>query len=175
MATLGFSTKWPQHMDGGDTDFVAKIWKGLEQELNILDYVNFMIDSWYDIREESVRLFPSSLDSFNPKLHTIRHDPKNLWKPGRKIHPVVFNRTKKRFQFAPVLECKSVQKIEIKYNNYSRNIFIDNNHLTMYYQDLNKLSKNEGFNLVDDFFRFFNKDFEGKIIHWTNYKYQFIF
>jgi hypothetical protein len=72
MATLGFSTKWPQHMDGGDTDFVAKIWKGLEQ-------------------------------------------------------------------------------------------------------DLNKLSKNEGFNLVDDFFRFFNKDFEGKIIHWTNYKYQFIF
>lgn len=28
-----------------------------------------------------------------------------------------------------------------------------------------------GFDSVKDFFRYFNKDFKGKIIHWTDLKY----
>ena len=33
------------------------------------------------------------------------------------------------------------------------------------------LAKNDGFDSVDDFFKWFDKDFNGKIIHWTNKKY----
>jgi len=36
---------------------------------------------------------------------------------------------------------------------------------------INHLAKNDGFEGIEDFFKWFNEDFKGKIIHWTNYKY----
>lgn len=33
------------------------------------------------------------------------------------------------------------------------------------------IAGNDGFNSIDDFFAYFNKDFSGKIIHWTDLRY----
>ena len=30
---------------------------------------------------------------------------------------------------------------------------------------------NDGFDSIENFLRWFNKDFEGKIIHWTGFRY----
>lgn len=38
-------------------------------------------------------------------------------------------------------------------------------------EEINTLAKNDGFDSTHDFFRWFNKSFTGKIIHWTNLKY----
>lgn len=181
MATIGFSVKFPW---GEETHFVPKIWKGL------VDYNGYTIADIFlyavAIEEKGLidKLFPHNLENLEnifPKIHTIREDKANLWKPGRKIHPVVFNQTKDRFQFAPVLECKSVQKIEIRYipempgrgcikiNGIFKSVF--NSNFSDDKDFLNQLALNDGFNSIEDFFRFFNKDFTGKIIHFTDFEY----
>ena len=109
-----------------------------------------------------------------PKLHTIRSDPKNRWKAGNKIHFVINNRTKDRFQFAPVLECKSVQNIRIRHSliPYPPGVFVgDNLMYRLAPEEIEDLARNDGFNSVEDFFKWFDKDFDGKIIHWHENKY----
>ena len=175
MATIGFSVKFSW---GEETHFVPKIWEG------IIEYGLF--PQWaslpYLLLAEGKNLdYIFKKEGISPKIHTIREDKADLWKPGRKIHPVVFNRTKDRFQFAPVLECKSVQKIEIRYipempwrgcikiNGIFKSVF--NSNFSDDKDFLNQLALNDGFNSVEDFFRFFSKDFSGKIINWTDFKY----
>jgi hypothetical protein len=182
MATLGFSTQWPKRMGGKPTEFVPKIWVGIVKELpfSLCDWDTFEASAYKKIGDKGLDAFESeSMQPLNPKLHTIRVDEKNLWVPGRKIHMVVFNRTKNRFQFAPVLEVKSVQKITInteggiwdeKENKTYPLVWINNNHL-MEVKELKQLAVNDGFDSVEHFFQWFNSDFEGKIIHWTNLKY----
>ena len=34
-----------------------------------------------------------------------------------------------------------------------------------------RLMTNDGFDSPEDFFEWFDEDFEGKIIHWTHFKY----
>src|SRR5699024_2081987 len=68
-----------------------------------------------------------------PKIHTIRHDEKDRWKPGMKIHPIINNRTKNRFQFAPVVECQSVQKIKIKRGRLGSTIRVEIDDKIFYY------------------------------------------
>lgn len=121
--------------------------------------------------------------NLHPKFHTIRPDPHNRWRPGTKIHFVINNRTKDRFQFAPVIEVKSVQEIEItrhgplaeipmtmKYHRVGMKVVIDGG-LVDGYEMLEFLALNDGFNSVEDFLKYFNYDFSGKIIHWTDLKY----
>lgn len=106
----------------------------------------------------------------HPKIHTIRLDPHDRWRPGVKIHFVINNRTKNRFQFAPVLECVSVQKIEIKWRSLIEPaIWIDGHLLDD--DEKTELAENDGFPSFSEFMNFFNQDFTGKIIHWTDLKY----
>lgn len=95
-----------------------------------------------------------------------------------KIHMVVFNRTKNRFQFVPVLQCKAVQDVNIVYADHRIEVFIDCRHydgISMRddteHEKLLTLARNDGFDSTESFFRFFNKDFAGKIIHWTDLRY----
>lgn len=37
--------------------------------------------------------------------------------------------------------------------------------------EMKQLAANDGFNSLNDFFNWFNQDYEGFIIHWTNLKY----
>ena len=103
------------------------------------------------------------------KIHTIRLDPHNRWKPGMKIHFATDIRTKNYNQFFEG-ECKSVRKIEILHLHNTILVFIDEEKILLT-DMLTQLALNDGFNSVEDFFKWFNKDFTGKIIHWTDFRY----
>lgn len=126
------------------------------------------------------------------KIHTIRIDATNRWKPGMKIHFSTGARTKK-YKCFTVGKCISTQTIEIEemimtdarkcyvytekitHKNWSeefKKIFkvtIDGRVLTS--AEIDTLARNDGFNSTHDFFRWFNGNFIGKIIHWTDFKY----
>jgi hypothetical protein len=168
--TLGFSTKWPKQMGelaGQPNWFVEKILKSLP------------FPGWHQIISEQT--MPDKVNDFaliclEPKLHTIRTG--NRWKAGMKIHPVINNRTKNRFQFAPILECKNVQEMIIEYDNEKPNVYVDKQlffwHTRMNsfgHENMLTLAKNDGFPSVEAFFEYFNQDFKGQIIHWTDLKY----
>lgn len=117
------------------------------------------------------------------KIHTIRRDQHDRWKSDNIIHFATGVRTQKYKQFHESV-CISVQSINIYWgsayegfisinNEYYESFFVvngivrgvDNNDL------LKNLSRNDGFPTIEKFFKWFNKDYEGKIIHWTDFKY----
>ncbi len=172
---LPFQTKFK---DGAPTYFVKKIWAGLIMQnlITAAEGVEFMKALKSPHRDLVTNIDATDLVAFAPKLHTMREDAKDRWKPGINIHMVVFNRTKNRFQFAPVLECKSVQKIEVIYTGHDYPcVKIDGRLYYLWvkqdYNLLKKLALNDGFKSVEHFFSWFNKDFAGKIIHWTDLRY----
>lgn len=178
--TLSFSTKWPETMGelaGQPNYFIDKIWHSLidneiANSIQLDDYSVKHLHQFNDYWSNDYRRNPG-------KNHTIRSG--NRWKSGMKIHPVINNRTKDRFQFAPVLDCKSVQDIEIKEMIMTANdcvklqdgrvftISIDGKYLIG--EEIIKLALNDGFPSVEAFFQYFNTDFKGQIIHWTDLKY----
>lgn len=111
-----------------------------------------------------------------PKLHTIRLDKSNRWKPDTLIHFVINNRSKNMMRFLPVLKCTFTQNIKIHYwynpvtQQFDKpSVYVDNKELTR--KQINTLAVNDGFNNRAEFFEYFINDFEGKIIHWTNLMY----
>lgn len=120
------------------------------------------------------------------KIHTIRLDQHNRWKPGNKIHFATGIRTKNYNQFKSGI-CKSIQTIEIKHRG-GKYLCLDFDNETGVWINgklkfaitgiihegtdfMNLLAKNDGFKNYYEFFEWFNKDFKGKIIHWTNFNY----
>jgi len=162
--------------------FIEKIWAGLPFCGDTkTDYYNNCIfnrgKGWDNPLVDEGEYF-----SFLSKLHTIRRDSNSRWRSGMDIHMVINNRTKNRFQFAPVMECKSVQTIEILHALGHALVKIDGeffgeiyhygfDDIHEYTNDLEVLAINDGFPSVEAFFQYFNKDFKGKIIHWTDLKY----
>lgn len=121
------------------------------------------------------------------KKHSIREDKFNRWKPGMIIQHAYGVRTKNYECFAGGI-CISIQQLEIKeyhmdtdqYLSHSYileekgvtkifRVYVDGKLLTD--SDIYQLALNDGFDCTRDFFRWFNKPFKGKIIHWTNLKY----
>ncbi|WMX16543.1 hypothetical protein [Aureispira sp. CCB-E] len=149
-----------------DNHFVLKIWA------SILAMNNHSFCSLYNQYYNGYRLktgveWGDYNKSVKPKIHTIRADKKDRWKVGTKIHFVINPYDTKRFQFAPILKVTAIQTIQI------RNIFNDANGVSIDGRELSKeeiqeLAFNDGFDTVKDFWDYFKwKDFEGKIIHWT--------
>lgn len=188
--TLPFSTTWPKHMKdlaGQPNYFQYKILKGLLHD-GIID-----TDHYEDLYQELVGINYGATETYDcdPKLHTLRTDPKNRWKADMPIHFVIHNRTKNRFQFAPITKCVSVQKVVIKWNclnesfyspldsmNKVKHILLDGNSVSLQIDnkrlnigEISNLATNDGFPSLEAFFDYFNTDFEGKIIHWTDRKY----
>lgn len=157
--TLGFSTqinKKPNH-------FVAKIWRSFLHgvEMNGKEFKDY-----FEILTSEYKIF---IDQVKPKLHTIREDAHDRWKAGNDIHFVINNRTPERFQFAPVVKCISTQSIKIKHTAAGIFVIVDNKILN--HSETETLAINDGFETLEDFFKYFNKSFSGKIIHWTDKKY----
>lgn len=85
-------------------------------------------------------------------------------------------------RFAPRVPVVTVQKIDI---NWCDNPYNDNLNPVVWIDDLifydkefstgedkmRQLAQNDGFETTEDFFAYFNEDFTGKIIHWTDKKY----
>ena len=109
------------------------------------------------------------------KIHTIRQDRRNRWKGGAEIEFTINEGTEKEFVFTKG-ECISVQSIEIIYPDVERLptlekviILIDGKPLNQ--AEKEQLAINDGFESLNDFYDYFDNDFKGKIIHWTNFKY----
>jgi hypothetical protein len=168
---LPFSTQ----LNGKPTYFIEKIWEGLLRTVfkDDEEYIDHLIGyeeqfgkDWDFLPDEADRMT-------NPKLHTIREDKNDRWKPGTKIDFFINCRQKDMFRFAPVLPVVSVQKIEIiadKFefmNDYQ--IKVDGKLLSI--DEKVKLALNDGFDNLLHFFMYFNEDFTGKLIHWTDLKY----
>ncbi|TFD92581.1 hypothetical protein E2605_18655 [Dysgonomonas capnocytophagoides] len=126
------------------------------------------------------------------KIHSIREDKANRWKPKILIHLTTGARTK-YYDCFNELECISTQSIDIEemimtdagkcyvytekitHKNWSEEfskvfkVTIDGRVLTS--AEIDTLARNDGFNSTHDFFRWFNGNFIGKIIHWTDFKY----
>lgn len=124
------------------------------------------------------------------KIHSIRQDNGNRWKPGMIIHLCTGARTK-NYDCFNEQQCESVQSIEIQeipvaqsdycyiYRDYigkekkevnkTFRVLIDGKALCKV--DIAILAANDGFDTTHDFFKWFNKPFKGKIIHWTDFRY----
>ncbi len=110
------------------------------------------------------------------KIHTIRKG--NRFKGGEKLHMATGVRTKHYEQFNLNIEglqrCISVQDIKISWKEFpffsTCIIEIDGKEI----QDKSILAMNDGFTDTlnyEHFLKYFNTDFEGQIIHWTDYRY----
>lgn len=116
------------------------------------------------------------------KKHTIRKDKHERWSSGKPMHMATGVRTKKYKEF-DIKICTGTQKISIRYYNNVHRIevrindrffgsaYYDQERIFCNYSELENLAKNDGFNSLKDFFDWFDKDFDGKIIHWTNLRY----
>jgi len=118
------------------------------------------------------------------KIHTIREDKMNRWRAKISIEHATGVRTKNYNQFHSGT-CQSIQFIRIRWIDAIVSVDIGNKKDEMrliYYSnpsdnrefgvmEMKCLSLNDGFESIDDFFKWFDKDFKGKIIHWTNHKY----
>ena len=109
------------------------------------------------------------------KIHTIREDKNDRWKANRIINAATGVRTKNYNQFAEMV-CHSTQKINIYPERKAIEIYNDpetidwlGNFLSP--SQIEILSENDGFEDVEDFWKWFDKPFRGKIIHWTELKY----
>ncbi|MHB8209116.1 hypothetical protein [Mucilaginibacter sp.] len=153
--------------------FIEKIWVGLDK-FRLTPNRHDSIE-WENKYLEKFKTDWECIPGINfpaAKIHTIREDKPNRWKPGNDIHFVINNRTANRFQFAPIIKCKSVQTIQIKWKHKGKRswvkVLIDGKVI---HGVLHHLAPNDGFGCIDDFLAYFNKDFTGKIIHWTDLKY----
>jgi hypothetical protein len=172
--TLAFSTKWPERMGALANQpnfFVSKTWASIIKSINEMP-VQELIKTF----QELDGLTRNRIYTVKPKKHTIRAG--HRWRAGMKIHPVINNRTKDRFQFTPVIECKSVQEIKIEYEDGLPNVYIDNHPIYWHTRrntfgecNMHNLAVNDGFSNLKEFFAYFNTNFKGQIIHWTNLKY----
>lgn len=163
---LGFKT----HFKGKPTHFVEKVMCSLIEthpganhlsgEASLVDFV---------LTAKRKGLFkPGWASSTTSKIHTIREDTKNKWKAGRDIHFAIGVRTRDYWQFAPVVKCKSIQHIKIC--RIFQTVVIDDRALK--WDEISELAKNDGFDSVGEFWNWFDRDFTGKIIHWTNHRYE---
>ena len=98
------------------------------------------------------------------KLHTIRQKPIAV---GTMMNHIVYPYKKKERRCVLSNFCTSTQMITIE--SSSRTIKVDNKELSKV--DIERLSKNDGFDSIEDFWSFFNQDYQGMIIHWTDTKY----
>ena len=153
--------------------FIEKIWKGLLDGPGNLEEVYLNYQGRY--LDKFGRFWDGDTFSefLEPKIHTIRADPDNLWKAGAEIQLVIHKDTPYEFQFAPNIRCLSVQRIHIDYsrliNTEGPAVFIDYQLLDK--ESLVRLAINDGFATVSDFFYYFNEEFSGNLVHWSALNY----
>ena len=176
--TLSFSQKWPKsmpkHMAGQNTLFPLKVLLSLETE-HPQKIIEFKMKTFFNYsRFEGFK--HQIWKEIKPKLHTIRLDKNNRWAAGKDIHFVINNRTKNRYQFAPVIPCTDTQEIFLSKPPRGGRIEVSIGDKYLYYSDLTQLAWNDGFNSFEDFEAYFEPQVKEtglslNLIHWTNLKY----
>ena len=104
------------------------------------------------------------------KIHSIRENKSHRWKLGMMIQFATGGRTKKYNQFHTG-QCVSIQPIEIRWKKGFFCPFIKIGDKFLNYEEIFVLATNDGFDHISSFCQWFNKDFNGTIIHWTDFRY----
>ena len=109
------------------------------------------------------------------KIHSIREDKHKRWKAGAVIHFATGVRTKKYDCFM-IGRCQSVQEISIDFYRCNENDQVAINRKKLSQKEKEILARNDGFKNYFEFRSWFLEMckydwFNGKIIHWTDYKY----
>lgn len=183
---LSFKTK----IHGKTTYFPEKIITGLFQnkiiskdkaiELFYPETLKKLIPMEYHGTKNDVAISKIKFDnSVNhvPKIHTIRKDEKNRWKPGMMIDFFINARQKDMFRFAPRIQLKSKQRIFMTYlPQCGLGFRVSINGRELEEDEIEQLAFNDGFEAVEDFEDYFiaemeNDEYAGKILHWTDFKY----
>ena len=161
---LSFKTK----INGKPTYFPEKIWEGIIQK-GIQFKASEMKIGMEALPEDY------KVKTHHPKLHTIRKDEKNRWKRGIMIDFFINARTKDMFRFAPRIPIVSIQQIEIihieNHPDYIDHVSIKIDGCRISKEKELELAINDGFENLNSFLEYFNEDFKGKILHWTDFKY----
>jgi hypothetical protein len=169
---LGFKTKTD---DGKPTLFPEKVLQCLMSQVWI------KVTDWHEIMKDSP-YGQMAVGTYTPKLHTMREDIHDKWKPGVMIDFYTGVRTKNAYRFAPRVPVVSVQKVEILefisaasetcialHDGRVFVVEVDGKRLTR--GKIKQLAINDGFETVDEFFAWFQAGWKGRIIHWTSLKY----
>lgn len=164
---LPFSTQ----LNGKPTYFVEKIWESILSKGILCNAIEMAQIGTKALHKNYI------VGTHKPKLHTIREDLKDRWKKGTMIDFFINCRQKDMFRFAPRIPVVSIQEVIVFYKpdsvffaqTYPADVFIDNRKLEI--RELLGFVTNDGFETIEDFFAYFNKDFTGKLIHWTDLKY----
>lgn len=105
------------------------------------------------------------------KIHTIREDNHNRWKPGMEIHHWMHNprnRSKSPYPFLPDTH-RLISKQEIGIEPTIKMVRIEGRFLND--KEIDELAYNDGLDNRRVFFKWFTQSFSGYILHWTNKKY----
>lgn len=108
------------------------------------------------------------------KLHTIRKDELLRWKKGMTMHMATGVRTANYKCFKKTI-CTSIQSIRIVHFDGQghckswASVWIDGKPMSD--NQVRKLAVNDGFESPSEFFKWFNTNFTGRIIHWAKKKY----
>ncbi|MDR0937973.1 MAG: hypothetical protein LBN29_01270 [Mediterranea sp.] len=106
------------------------------------------------------------------KIHSLRADMHGRWKAGRSIQFATGVRTSRYECFKEGI-CVSTQEVKIhisgKKSKRYVEVYVDGRPFDS--EELETLARKDGFKSTKDFLDFFDKTFEGVIIHWTNFKY----
>ena len=178
--TLSFTTQ----INKKPNYFIEKIWLGL-QEIGMPFIVRVQQMEYQKLHYKKIGNYWEEKPGLKPKIHTIRllrttkdgDIAKKQWDAGDKIHPCINNRQPNYFQFAPSFPCVNIQPIEIKYSaefDEFPKVFIDGKAIHEQpnaEQILNELAINDGFDDIDSFFNYFDKNFKGVLIHFTEHLY----
>ena len=177
---LSFSTKYPARkkgLAGKPTNFIEKIllgmsrsgiWNGdnhdsFEKTMDECEEKGFLnVNYWNEIFDEISKL----------KIHTIRRDKECKWHKGNPIHFSTPIKKDESFQFAPVIECTGKERIKIVYWSSLPKPLVMIGDTVINMKAIEQLAFNDGFDSVEDFFNWFDSDFEGWIIHWTQFRYE---
>lgn len=175
-----------KNIGGNETFFVEKIWKCIHTSPVLKNIVNKeTIDFWFGDNCAMIKHYPEycGIDSFKPKKHAIVKNSRLKFRKNTLLDFYIFSKESQQlFRVAPRLKVYSVQnisirhffdKVEVKINNVCYTALRQNPEQKFYEYDfaIYELSRNEGFLDADHFFYFFNKNFDGKIIHWTKIFY----
>lgn len=109
------------------------------------------------------------------KIHTIREDKTNRWFKGRVAQLWLGNprntRAKAKPHFFQEVTIVSVQEVIIKSFERMNDSYVTVDGRRLDLQETRDLAWNDGFENLVEFWLWFNADFTGKIIHWTDKKY----
>ncbi len=162
---LSFHKTFPDNLEligGLPTNFKLKIWRSMfyDVKMNLKE----MCLKFSKLSEQEKDL----VDVVNPKIHTFRKDPENVWFAGKTIEAVCEGE-----YFLPAIKVTRTQKVKIETYQWEGKttgvITIDGKIIKKSLHDF--IALNDGFDSADAFFNYFHEGFTGKLIHWTDLKY----